>query len=173
MLFQNARQEHFAGRFQKGQAVCLKERHLSALRTTPVRSCAFLASAALPTPLRGQDNLRHGAPRAAVREGWPARTARPTRTTRPTHARRFHGPALKANNIMRLLDFACFRTQCGHTLRTRLALHCRDCFDLVSKYLLALKTHPRVGCALWNIDIDLHSEWYVSERYWMTEMVCL
>jgi hypothetical protein len=59
----------------------------------------------------------------------------------------FHGPALKANNIMRLLDFACFRTECGHTLRTRLALHCRDCFDLImSKYLLALKTHPRVGC---------------------------
>jgi len=82
------------------------------------------------------------------------------------------GP-FKANTIMRLLDFACFRTECGHTLRTRLALHCRDCFDLVSKYLLALKTHPRVGCALWNIDIDLHSEWYVSERYWMTEMVCL
>ena len=78
---------------------------------------------------------------------------------------------------MRLLDFACFRTEGGHTLRTRLALHCRDCFDtrskLVSKYLLALKTHPRVGCALWNIDIDLHSEWYVSERYWMTGMVCL
>jgi len=104
--------------------------------SAPVR---FLASAALPTPLRGQDKLRHGAPRAAVREGWPARTARPTRTTRPTHARRFHGPALEANNIMRLLDFACFRTEGGHTLRTRLALHCRDCFDLVSKYLLALK----------------------------------
>ena len=51
----------------------------------------------------------------------------------------FHGPALKANNITRLLDFACFQTECGHTLRTRLALHCRDCFDLVSKYLLALK----------------------------------
>jgi hypothetical protein len=91
-----------------------------------------------------------------------------------TYARSaFHGPALKANNIMRLLDFACFRTEGGHTLRTRLALHCRDRFDLVSKYLLALKTHPRVGCALWNMDIDLHSEWYVSSRYWMTGMVCL
>jgi hypothetical protein len=41
---------------------------------------------------------------------------------------------------MRLLDYAWFRTECDHTLRTRLALHCRDCFDLVSKYLLALKT---------------------------------
>ena len=159
-----ARQELFAGRFPKSDRLSVKndtcplqERHLSA----PVR---FLASAALPTPLRDQDNLRHGAPRAAVRdEGRPARTARPARTTRPTHARRFHGPALKASNIMRLLDFVCFWTKCGHTLGTRLTLHCRDCFDLVSKYLLALKTHPRVGCALWNIDIELRSGWYVSE----------
>jgi hypothetical protein len=56
-----------------------------------------------------------------------------------SQGRRFHGPALKANNIMRLLDYMWFRTECDHTLRTRLALHCRDCFDLVSKYLLALK----------------------------------
>ena len=56
-----------------------------------------------------------------------------------SQGRRFHGPALKANNIMRLLDYAWFRTECDHTLRTRLDLHCRDCFDLVSKYLLALK----------------------------------
>ena len=40
---------------------------------------------------------------------------------------------------MRLLDYAWFRTECDHTLRTRLAHNCRDCFDLVSKYLLALK----------------------------------
>jgi hypothetical protein len=66
---------------------------------------------------------------------------------------------------MRLLDFTCFRTEGGHTLRTRLTLNCRDCFDLVSKYLLSFKTHPRVGYALWNIDIKLHSQWYVSERY--------
>ena len=106
----------------------------------------FLASAALSTPLRGQDNLRHGAPRAVVHdEGGPARTARPTRKTRPTYARRFHGPALKVNNIMRLLDFLCFRTKCGHTLRTRLTLHCRDCFDLVSKYLLDLKDVSACG----------------------------
>ena len=37
------------------------------------------------------------------------------------------------------LDYSWFRTECDHTLRTRLALHCRDSFDLVSKYLLALK----------------------------------
>jgi len=58
----------------------------------------------------------------------------------------FHRPALKVNNIMRLLDFACFRTKCVQTLRTLIALHCRDCSDLVSKYLLTLKTYPRVGC---------------------------
>ena len=56
-----------------------------------------------------------------------------------SQGRRFHGPALKASNIMRLLDYAWFRTECDNTLRTRLALHCRDCFDLVSKCLLALK----------------------------------
>ena len=56
-----------------------------------------------------------------------------------SQGRRFYGPALKANNIMRLLDYTWFRTECDHTLRTQLALHCRDCFDLVSKYLLALK----------------------------------
>ena len=56
-----------------------------------------------------------------------------------SQGRRFYGPALKTNNIMRLLDYTWFRTECDHTLRTRLALHCRDCFDLVSKYLLALK----------------------------------
>ncbi len=56
-----------------------------------------------------------------------------------SQGRRFYGPALKANNVMRLLDHAWFRAECDHTLRTRLALHCRDCFDLVSKYLLALK----------------------------------
>ena len=56
--------------------------------------------------------------------------------------RRYHAPALKATNIMRLLDLSWFRTECDHTLRTRLGpgLHCRDFFDLVSKYLLALKT---------------------------------
>ena len=46
-----------------------------------------------------------------------------------SYARCSHGPALKANNIMR-----------------RLVLHCRDCFDLVSKYLMTLKTYPCVGC---------------------------
>ena len=56
-----------------------------------------------------------------------------------SQGRRFYGPALQANNVMRLLDHAWFRAECDHTLRTRLALHCRDCFDLVSKYLLALK----------------------------------
>jgi len=56
-----------------------------------------------------------------------------------SQGRRFHWPALKANNIMRLLDYTWFRRECDHTLRTRLDLHCRDCFDLVSKYLLALK----------------------------------
>jgi hypothetical protein len=56
-----------------------------------------------------------------------------------SQGRRFHGPALKANNIMRLLDYAWFRTECDHTLRTRLDLHCRDCFDLVSKYLVSSK----------------------------------
>jgi hypothetical protein len=40
---------------------------------------------------------------------------------------------------MRLLDYVWFRIECDHTLRTRLALHCRDLFDLVSKYLLVLK----------------------------------
>jgi len=56
-----------------------------------------------------------------------------------SQGRRFYGPGLKANNVMRLLEHAWFRAECDHTLRTRLALHCRDCFDLVSKYLLALK----------------------------------
>ena len=56
-----------------------------------------------------------------------------------SQGRRFYGPALQANNVMRLLDHAWFRAECDHALRTRLALHCRDCFDLVSKYLLALK----------------------------------
>jgi hypothetical protein len=50
--------------------------------------------------------------------------------------RQFHGTALKANNIIRLLDFKCFRTEWDY----------RDCFDLVSKYLLTLKTYPCVGC---------------------------
>ena len=54
-----------------------------------------------------------------------------------SQGRRFYGPALKASNVMRL--HAWFRAECDHTLRTRLPLHCRDCFDLVSKYLLALK----------------------------------
>ena len=56
-----------------------------------------------------------------------------------SQGRRFYGPALKANNVMRLLKHTWFRAECDRTLRTRLALHCRDCFDLVSKYLLALK----------------------------------
>ena len=59
-----------------------------------------------------------------------------------SQCRRYHALALKATNIMKLLDLPWFRTECDHTLRTRLGagLHCRDCFDLVSTYLLALKT---------------------------------
>ena len=53
-------------------------------------------------------------------------------------------PALEATNIMRLLDFAWFRAECDHALRTRLDRHSRDCFDLVSKYLLALKARLAV-----------------------------
>jgi hypothetical protein len=56
-----------------------------------------------------------------------------------SQGRRFYAPALKASNVMWLLKHAWFRAECDHTLRTRLPLHCRDCFDLVSKYLLALK----------------------------------
>ena len=56
-----------------------------------------------------------------------------------SQGRRFYAPALKASNVMWLLKHAWFRAECDHTLRTRLSLHCRDCFDLVSKYLLALK----------------------------------
>ena len=49
---------------------------------------------------------------------------------------------------MQLLDLSWFRTECHHTLRTRLGpgLHCRDCFDLASKYLLALKTVYYFDC---------------------------
>jgi len=59
-----------------------------------------------------------------------------------SQCRRYHALALKATNIMKLLDLPWFRTECDHTLRTRLGagLHSRDCFDLVSTYLLALKT---------------------------------
>ena len=49
--------------------------------------------------------------------------------------------------IMLVLDHAWLRTECDNMLRTRLALHCRDGFDVVSKYLLALKagqTHRHV-----------------------------
>ena len=61
-----------------------------------------------------------------------------------SQGRRFHRPALEATNIMRLLDFAWFRAECDHALRTRLDRHSRDCFDLVSKYLLALKARLAV-----------------------------
>ena len=35
---------------------------------------------------------------------------------------RLYGPALKASNVMWLLDHAWFRAECDHTLRTRLSL---------------------------------------------------
>jgi len=56
-----------------------------------------------------------------------------------SQCRRYHAPALKATNIMQLLDLLWFRTECDHTLRTRLGPDCHNCFDLVSKYLLTLK----------------------------------
>jgi len=71
-----------------------------------------------------------------------------------SQGRRFYGPALQANNVMRLLEHAWFRAECDHTLRTRLALHCRDCFDLVSKYLLALKARD-IGIPEDQLIIDI------------------
>ncbi len=56
-----------------------------------------------------------------------------------SEGRRFYGPAVKASIIMILFDYVWFRTGYDHTLRTRIALHCRYCYDLVSNYLLALK----------------------------------
>jgi len=45
-----------------------------------------------------------------------------------SQCQRYHAPALKATNIMRLLDLSWFRTECDHTLRTRLGpgLYCSD-----------------------------------------------
>merc|ERR1712167_110122 len=74
--------------------------------------------------------------------------------------RPFHRPALEATNIMRLLDFAWFRAQCDHMLRTRLDLYCRDCFDLVSKYLLALKARD-IGIQADTLVIDVAQVYYV------------
>jgi hypothetical protein len=77
----------------------------------PVGCCAFFkASAALPVPLRGRGNLRHVASqRQRGLRVWPTCLApyvpRPFRGAEDGArftARRFHGPALKANNIMRL-----------------------------------------------------------------------
>ena len=56
-----------------------------------------------------------------------------------SQGRRFHGPALEGTNILRLVDLAWFREECDYTLRARLGHHDRDAFDLVSKYVLALK----------------------------------
>ena len=56
-----------------------------------------------------------------------------------SQGRRFHGPALEGTNILRLVDLAWFREECECTLRARLGHHDRDAFDLVSKYVLALK----------------------------------
>ena len=70
-----------------------------------------------------------------------------------SQGRRFHGPALEGTNILRLVDLAWFREECNDTLRARLGHHDRDAFDLVSKYVLALKArYFRVRCLFvaWN-----------------------
>ena len=70
-----------------------------------------------------------------------------------SQGRRFHGPALEGTNILRLVDLAWFREECDDTLRARLGHHDRDAFDLVSKYVLALKArYFRVRCLFvaWN-----------------------
>ena len=70
-----------------------------------------------------------------------------------SQGRRFHGPALEGTNILRLVDLAWFREECNDTLRARLGYHDRDAFDLVSKYVLALKArYFRVRCLFvaWN-----------------------
>lgn len=45
-------------------------------------------------------------------------------------------------------------------LRTRLDLYCRDCFDLVSKYLLALKARD-IGIQADTLVIDVAQVYYV------------
>ena len=69
----------------------------------------------------------------------PSATSNTSHDIFDEHGRRFYRPALKANNLVALVDHAWFRKECAQTLMTRLGLHCRDAFDLVSKYILALK----------------------------------
>ena len=63
---------------------------------------------------------------AGSTEGDEADDADEGRDVFDSQGRRFYGPALKANNVMRLLKHTWFRAECDHTLRTRLALHCRE-----------------------------------------------
>ena len=70
----------------------------------------------------------------------PSATSNTSHDIFDEHGRRFYRPALKANNLVALVDHAWFRKECAQTLMTRLGLHCRDAFDLVSKYILALKS---------------------------------
>ena len=66
-----------------------------------------------------------------------------------SQGRRFHGPALDGTNILRLVELAWFREECECTLRARLGHHDRDAFDLVSKYVLALKArYFRAHCLM-------------------------
>jgi len=70
-----------------------------------------------------------------------------------SQGRRFHGPALEGTNILRLVDLAWFREECDDTLRARLGHHDRDAFDLVSKYVLALKARD-IGLPAGRLVID-------------------
>ena len=108
----------------------------------------FIAVVSRPSP-----QSRHACPQALMLDH-EERTAQAPHRTSPAgpsatprcsdkiydeYGRRFHRPTLAANNVVALVNEAWFREQCAQTLTTRLGLHGRDAFDLVSKYLLALK----------------------------------
>ena len=102
------------------------------------------------------DNANANANTTSAADADAANAGAVTHDVFDSQGRRFHGPALEGTNILRLVELAWFREECDYTLRARLGHHDRDAFDLVSKYVLALKArYFRARCLFVFVGISL------------------